>query len=210
MIPRMVRGLMVSYWNEGPGFDPKKLIEEKTGGHAPKPANEQGSISRDLSDKRPGGVSGETANRTALLSGGRGPTPDRIEKSTGSEFVESAAKEEGAVKTASGLVYIRLRQGNGVTPTATDTVVVNYRGKLTDGKEFDSSYRHGRPSQFALAKVIKCWSEGLQLMKVGGKAKLVCTASVAYGDRGAGNVIPPDTTLIYEVELLGVKKWWQK
>ncbi len=124
----------------------------------------------------------------------------------GKEYLEKAAKEKGAVKTASGLVYLSLKDGTGATPGATDVVKVQYRGTLIDGKEFDSSYKRGQPAEFALNSVIKCWTEGVQMMKVGGKARLICPPQIAYGENGAGAVIPPNATLIFEVELLDVKK----
>jgi FKBP-type peptidyl-prolyl cis-trans isomerase FkpA len=116
----------------------------------------------------------------------------------------AAAKEKGAVKTASGLVYQSLKDGSGASPAATDTVKVNYRGTLTNGTEFDSSTKNGGPISFPLNKVIACWTEGVQKMKVGGKAKLTCPSAIAYGSRGAGGVIPPDSTLVFEVELLSI------
>jgi len=119
--------------------------------------------------------------------------------------VAAAAKEPGAVLTPSGLVFRSLQDGSGANPAATDTVKVNYRGTFPDGREFDSSYKRGEPIEFPLDRVIKCWTEGLQRMKVGGKAKLTCPATIAYGERGAGNAIPPGATLQFEVELLGVK-----
>jgi FKBP-type peptidyl-prolyl cis-trans isomerase FkpA len=122
------------------------------------------------------------------------------------DFVENAAKEKDAVKTASGAVYIPVAEGKGEFPKATERVKVNYRGTLPDGKEFDSSYKRNRPIEFRLDGVIKCWTEGLQLMKPGGKAKLVCPASTAYGDNGAGELILPGATLQFEVELLEVMK----
>jgi FKBP-type peptidyl-prolyl cis-trans isomerase FkpA len=126
--------------------------------------------------------------------------------SVNKEFLEKAAGEKGAVKTDSGLVYLSLKDGSGNSPGATDTVKVNYRGTLTDGKEFDSSYKRGKPAEFRLDGVIKCWTEGLQRMKVGGKAKLVCPATLAYGDAGAGELVLPGATLAFEVELVDVKK----
>lgn len=110
------------------------------------------------------------------------------------------------VKTASGLVYESLKEGSGTSPKASDTVRVHYRGTLTDGKEFDSSYKRGQPAEFPLGAVIKCWTEGVQMMKPGGKARLTCPASIAYGERGAGGVIPPNATLVFEIELLEVKR----
>lgn len=121
------------------------------------------------------------------------------------QYMEKAAKEKGAVKTASGMVYIPVKEGKGASPAASDKVKVNYRGTLVDGKEFDSSYAAGQPAEFQLDRVIKCWTEGLQMMKPGGKAKLVCPPELAYGDRGAG-VIPANATLVFEVELLDVVK----
>jgi FKBP-type peptidyl-prolyl cis-trans isomerase FkpA len=123
----------------------------------------------------------------------------------GRDLLARAAAEQGAVKGYGGLVYKSLREGSGASPKATDVVTVNYRGTLPDGKEFDSSYKRGKPAEFPLDGVIKCWTEGLQKMKVGGKARLVCPPATAYGERGAGGVIPPNATLTFEVELLGVK-----
>ena len=116
----------------------------------------------------------------------------------------AAAKETGAVVTASGLVYLSLKDGTGASPTANDKVKVHYRGTFPDGKEFDSSYKRGEPIEFPLSGVIKCWTEDVQRMKVGGKAKLTCPAAIAYGARGAGGVIPPNATLLFEVELLAI------
>ena len=107
-------------------------------------------------------------------------------------------------RTASGLVYESLKDGSGESPKATDTVKVHYRGTFPDGKEFDSSYKRGEPTEFPLNRVIPCWTEGLQKMKVGGKAKLTCPPAIAYGARGAGGVIPPNATLKFDVELLAV------
>jgi FKBP-type peptidyl-prolyl cis-trans isomerase FkpA len=116
-----------------------------------------------------------------------------------------AAAEAGAVVSDSGLVYRALREGKGASPSASDTVSVHYRGTFTDGREFDSSYARGKPASFPLDRVIKCWTEGVQRMKVGGKARLTCPATIAYGERGAGGgAIPPNATLQFEVELLGI------
>jgi FKBP-type peptidyl-prolyl cis-trans isomerase FkpA len=121
-------------------------------------------------------------------------------------FVEKAAKEKGAVKTASGLIYLAQKEGSGASPAATDKVKVQYTGTLVNGVVFDSSYKRGQPAEFALNGVIKCWTEGMQMMKPGGKAKLVCPPDIAYGERGAGGVIPPKATLVFEIELLEVVK----
>ncbi len=119
--------------------------------------------------------------------------------------LEASAKEAGAVVTASGLVYKSLKDGAGASPKASDTVKVNYRGTFPDGKEFDSSYKRNKAIEFPLGNVIPCWTEGVQRMKVGGKAKLTCPANIAYGSRGAGGgAIPPNATLLFEVELLGI------
>lgn len=125
--------------------------------------------------------------------------------SAGKEFLEKSAKEKGAVKTPSGIVYLSIAEGKGESPKANDIVKVNYRGTLIDGKEFDSSYKHGRPLEFKLSNVITCWVEGIQMMKPGGKAKLVCPPEMAYGESGAGDTILPQSTLAFEVELLEAK-----
>jgi FKBP-type peptidyl-prolyl cis-trans isomerase FkpA len=117
----------------------------------------------------------------------------------------AAAKEEGAVVTPSGLVYRSLKDGNGASPTASDKVTVHYKGTFPDGREFDSSYKRGQPIDFPLNRVIACWTEGVQRMKVGGKAKLTCPPEIAYGSRGAGSAVPPNATLLFEVELLGIQ-----
>lgn len=116
----------------------------------------------------------------------------------------AAAREAGAVVTPSGLVYRSLKSGTGASPAATDKVKVHYRGTFPDGREFDSSYKRNEPTEFPLNRVIACWTEGVQLMKPGGKAKLTCPAAIAYGERGAGAVIPPNATLQFEIELLSV------
>ena len=121
------------------------------------------------------------------------------------DAIDKAAKEKGAVKTSSGMVYVSLKDGKGKSPSASNTVEVNYRGTLTNGKEFDSSYKRNQSISFPLTGVIPCWTEGVQLMKVGGKAKLVCPPELAYGSRGAGSDVPPNATLIFEVELLSIK-----
>ena len=121
------------------------------------------------------------------------------------DALASAAKETGAQVTSSGLVYVSLKDGTGASPKAADTVKVHYRGSFPGGKEFDSSYTRGTPAEFPLNGVIKCWTEGVQRMKVGGKAKLTCPAAIAYGERGAGGgLIPPNAVLQFEVELIAI------
>ncbi len=129
-----------------------------------------------------------------------------VEKKAGEEFLEKAAKEKGATKTASGLVIQQLTPGTGEAPKATDKVKVHYQGTLIDGTVFDSSIQRGQPAEFPLSGVIKCWTEGLQMMKVGGKAKLICPSDIAYGDRGMPPRIKPGATLVFEVELLEIVK----
>lgn len=121
-------------------------------------------------------------------------------------FLDKAAQEAGAVKSPSGLVHRTLTPGKGASPAATDTVKVHYRGTLTDGKEFDSSIARGQPVEFKLNEVIPCWTEGVQAMKVGEKAQLVCPSDIAYRDAGRPPIIPGGATLVFEVELLGIKK----
>src|ERR1700743_532515 len=126
------------------------------------------------------------------------------EKGASAAYLAKDATEPGAVKTDSGLIYRELRAGTGPSPKATDTVKVNYRGTLTNGTEFDSSYKRNEPAEFPLNQVIPCWTEGVQKMKVGGKAQLTCPAAIAYGEAGSPPVIPGGATLIFEIELLGI------
>ena len=109
------------------------------------------------------------------------------------------------VTTASGIVFESLVNGGGSAPKASDTVRVHYRGTFPDGREFDSSHKRGQPAEFPLNRVIPCWTEAVQMMRVGGKAKIVCPPALAYGERGAGGVIPPNATLHFEIELLGIQ-----
>jgi FKBP-type peptidyl-prolyl cis-trans isomerase FkpA len=111
-----------------------------------------------------------------------------------------------ATTTATGLVYQPIKEGQGSSPLPSDVVKVHYRGTFPDGKEFDSSHARGEPAEFPLNRVIRCWTEGVGMMKPGGKAKLTCPPAIAYGPRGAGGVIPPNATLHFEVELLGIVK----
>src|SRR5438105_5169576 len=125
--------------------------------------------------------------------------------SEGAKFIEENKKKEGVKTTASGLQYKAIKEGTGAQPKATETVTVNYRGTLIDGTEFDSSYKRGQPATFPLNAVIKGWTEGLQLMKVGSKYQIFIPASLGYGERGAGADIGPNSTLIFEVELMDTK-----
>ena len=123
----------------------------------------------------------------------------------GAKFLEENKKKEGVKTTPSGLQYKSLKEGAGAQPKANDTVTVNYRGTLMDGTEFDSSYKRGEPATFPLNGVIKGWTEGLQFMKKGSKYQFFIPANLAYGERSPGAGIPPNSTLIFEVELLDVK-----
>ena len=121
--------------------------------------------------------------------------------------LKAAAAEAGAQVTSTGLVFRSLKDGNGPSPAAGDVVRVHYRGTFPDGKEFDSSFKRNQPAEFPLNRVIPCWTEGVQKIKVGGKAKLTCPAKIAYGERGTpGGPIPPNATLLFEVELIGIVK----
>ena len=125
------------------------------------------------------------------------------EKASSAAYLAKCAAEPGAVKTESGMVYREVRAGSGASPKATDTVKVNYRGTLVNGTEFDSSYKRNEPAQFPLNGVIKCWTEGVQRMKVGGKSTLVCPSDLAYGDQGRPS-IPGGATLVFDIELLDI------
>ncbi len=138
-----------------------------------------------------------------LVNARRARVGERLE-APGREFLEKAAKEPGAVTTPSGMVFRSLKDGTGASPAPVDTVKTHYRGTLIDGKEFDSSYARNQPIEFSLGQVIKCWVEGLGMMKPGGKARLVCPSALAYGERGSPPAIPPRATLVFEVELLEV------
>jgi FKBP-type peptidyl-prolyl cis-trans isomerase len=127
-------------------------------------------------------------------------------KREGEMFLAENKKKEGVITTASGLQYIVLKQGDGALPKVDDKVKVHYRGTLIDGTEFDSSYTRGEPVSFPLGGVIKGWTEALQLMKVGSKYRLFIPSELAYGERGAGTQIGPNTILIFEVELLAIEK----
>ena len=117
-------------------------------------------------------------------------------------FLEKAAKEKGAQRTASGMIYTEIKAGTGAQPKATNFVKIHYVGTLIDGKEFDSTIKRGQPLELPLDKVSPCWQEGIGMMKEGGKAKLVCPSSIAYGDRGMPPIIPGGATIIFEVDLI--------
>ncbi|MEK7721254.1 MAG: FKBP-type peptidyl-prolyl cis-trans isomerase [Elusimicrobiota bacterium] len=128
------------------------------------------------------------------------------QKGASKPFLDKMAQEKGAEKLPSGVVYIPVKEGAGITPKPTDMVKVHYHGTFPDGKVFDSSVDRGAPAEFPLSGVIPCWTEGVQKIKVGGKARLVCPSDTAYGDQGAGGAIPGGATLVFEVELLEIMK----
>jgi FKBP-type peptidyl-prolyl cis-trans isomerase FkpA len=138
------------------------------------------------------------------FAGARAAETLQHDKETAKAYLDKAAAQPGAVRTSSGLIYHEIRPGAGAAPKAADTVKVNYRGTLVNGSEFDSSYARNESAEFALNGVIPCWTEGLQLMKPGGKATLICPSDLAYGDNGHPPTIPGGATLIFDVELLGI------
>jgi FKBP-type peptidyl-prolyl cis-trans isomerase FkpA len=125
------------------------------------------------------------------------------QKSESQAYLAKAATQPGAVKTNSGLIYRELKPGTGAHPKPSDSVKVHYRGTLVDGTEFDSSYKRNEPAQFQLNQVVRCWTEGVQMMGVGGKSVLVCPSDLAYGDQGRPG-IPGGATLVFEIELLDI------
>jgi FKBP-type peptidyl-prolyl cis-trans isomerase FkpA len=127
------------------------------------------------------------------------------QKDLGQAYLDKAASAPGATKTASGLLYIAVSPGNGATPTRTDRVKVNYEGRLIDGTVFDSSAQHGQAATLQVGSIIPCWTEALQLMKVGGKSHIICPATLAYGDRGAPPKIMPGATLEFDIELVSIE-----
>jgi len=167
-------------------------------------------VKAGLSDgvlKRPLKVDMQTYGpKIEVMGKARGAAVAEKEKKAGAAFLAKAAAEPGVKKTASGAIVKTVKEGNGPSPTATDKVKVHYHGTLVDGTVFDSSVKRGQPVTFPLGNVIKCWTEGLQQMKVGGKSRLICPADIAYGDRGSPPIIRPGATLIFEVELLEIVK----
>lgn len=158
---------------------------------------------KDASANRPAVDINEFGPKIEALAKDRAVRVAAHQKAASAAYLTKAAAEPGAVKTDSGLIYRETRAGDGASPKATDTVKVNYRGTLIDGTEFDSSYARNMPAEFPLNGVIPCWTEGVQKMKVGGKATLVCPSDLAYGDQGRPE-IPGGATLVFEVELLGI------
>jgi FKBP-type peptidyl-prolyl cis-trans isomerase FkpA len=145
----------------------------------------------------------EWGPKIQALSQARAAKIAEAEKAASKVYIEKAAAEPGAVKTASGVIYKELSPGTGPHPQATDTVKVNYRGTLINGTEFDSSYKRNEPAQFALNQVVRCWTEGVQKMSVGGKGRLICPSEMAYGDQGRPG-IPGGAALVFEIELLEI------
>lgn len=147
----------------------------------------------------------EFRSKIGALAQSRAAAGAAADKQVGAAFLEKAATEPGAVKTPAGFVYKEITAGAGAIPAATDKVKVHYKGTLIDGTVFDSSIDRGEPAVFPLNHVIPCWTAAVQMMKVGGKSRVVCPSDLAYGDRGAPPRIKPGATLVFEVELLGIE-----
>lgn len=158
---------------------------------------------KDAAAKKPAEELAVWGPKISTLAQARSARVSERQKAEGQAYLAKSAGEQGAVKTNSGLIYKEITPGSGTPPKSTDNVKVNYKGTLMDGTVFDSSYARNQPAEFPLNHVIACWTEGLQLMKPGGKAKLVCPSSIAYGEHAPPG-IPPGATLTFEVELLGV------
>jgi FKBP-type peptidyl-prolyl cis-trans isomerase FkpA len=154
----------------------------------------------------PGSVDESYGPKINELIGRKQAAIAKKEKEKGVAFLEKMAKEKNAQKLPSGVIYIPMKEGTGVSPKATDMVKVHYHGTFPDGKVFDSSVDRKTPAEFPLNGVIPCWTEGVQKLKVGGKAKLVCPSDTAYGDQGMPGAIPGGATLVFEVELLDIVK----
>ncbi|MBT8135408.1 MAG: FKBP-type peptidyl-prolyl cis-trans isomerase [Gammaproteobacteria bacterium] len=166
-------------------------------------------VQAGLADRLGGGETavdlGDYHAKISALARDRAATVAQKEKDASAAFVEQMAAQPGAQKFDSGLVVIEMQPGDGPSPKAEDTVQVHYHGMLRDGTVFDSSVERGSPATFPLTRVISCWTEGVQKIKVGGKAKLVCPSDIAYGDRGSPPRIPPGAALVFEVELLEIQ-----
>ncbi len=163
-------------------------------------------VKRALTDsaaKKPAVELSEWGPKIGPLQKQRGAEAAEQQKLASKAYLDKTTAQPGFVKTESGLIYKELRPGTGASPKASDTVKVNYRGTTIDGSEFDSSYARNEPATFPLTGVIRCWTEGVQKMKVGGKATLVCPSDIAYGDSGKGP-IPGNATLIFDIELLDI------
>jgi FKBP-type peptidyl-prolyl cis-trans isomerase FkpA len=146
------------------------------------------------------------APKISQLQASRAGAAAAVEKKAGQAFLDKAAAEKGATRTPSGLIITTIKPGTGPSPKATDKVKVHYHGTLTDGTVFDSSVQRGQPIELPLNGVIKCWTEALQKMKVGGRAKVVCPSAIAYGEQGRPPVIPGNAVLTFDVELLDIVK----
>ena len=167
---------------------------------------EMAVIQRAISDAAAGKPAidlDEWGPKIQALANARGERLTVREKEASAAYLTKAAAATGAVKTDSGIVYTETTAGTGASPTASDRVKVHYRGTLINGTEFDSSYARNEPAEFPLGGVIRCWTEGVQRMKVGGKARLVCPSDLAYGDRG-NQAIPGGAALVFEIELLEI------
>jgi len=157
----------------------------------------------DAANKQPALELNEWGPKFQAFHQGRAGRAAEKTKAESAAYIAKAATELGALKTDSGLIYKELQAGTGASPKASDTVKVHYRGTLIDGTEFDSSYKRNEPAQFPLGQVIPCWTEGVQKMKVGGKARLVCPSNLAYGDSGRPS-IPGGAALLFDIELLEI------
>lgn len=148
----------------------------------------------------------QTAPRIEEWASKRQSAKAEAEKNRSKDFLAKAAKEPGAQVSPTGLIFIPLKDGTGPSPASTDSVKAHYEGKLINGEKFDSSYDRGEPTDFALNAVIRCWTEGIPKMKVGGKARLICPSDIGYGDEGRPPKIKPGATLDFTVELVGINK----
>jgi FKBP-type peptidyl-prolyl cis-trans isomerase FkpA len=167
-------------------------------------AKVQAGMADQITGKEPKLVLDENIGKVRDLAKRRAEGAAKAEKDKGAAFLTQLAATAGAKTTSTGLVYIETQAGSGASPKATDTVKVQYKGTLIDGHEFDSSYKRGQPAEFSLGAVVPCWTEAIQLMKPGGKAKIGCPGDIAYGDAGRPPEIPGGATLVFEVELLEI------